>query len=145
MKRLSIAKFTALVACTLSAAPWASHAFAQSHLMQANVPFAFHYGSQRMPAGVYRVEIESSHVILLRGQSRSGFIMTNPETSATPASLGKIVFNRYGDQYYLSEVWPQGSDTGQRCVKSRQEKEAELAANGKGAATRELALNNVPR
>jgi len=146
MKHLSIAKFRiALLACTLAATAMASHAYAQSHTMQANVPFAFHNGSQRLPAGVYRVEIESSHVILLRGKSRSGFAMANPAIATTPTSVGKLVFTRYGDQYYLSEIWPQESQTGQRCVKSREEKEAALAVNRTKTATRELALSNVPR
>jgi hypothetical protein len=146
MKRLSIAKFrTALLACTLAATAMASHAYAQSHVMQANVPFAFHNGSQRLPAGVYRVEIQSSHVILLKGQSRSGFTMANPAIATTPTNVGKLVFTRYADEYYLSEIWPQGSETGQRCVKSRQEKEAALAANRIDKSTRELALSNVSR
>src|ERR1700752_4417668 len=104
MKRLSIAKFhTALLACTLAATAMASHAYAQSHLMQVNVPFAFHSGSQRLAAGVYRGEIQSSHVILLRGQSGGGgFVMANPAIASTLTGRGKVIFNRYGDQYYLS-------------------------------------------
>jgi hypothetical protein len=146
MKRLSIAKFrTALLVCSLATTAMASHAYAQSHTMQVNVPFAFHNGSQRLPAGVYRVEIQSDHVILLRGQSGSGFVMANPAIATTLTSQGKVIFNRYGDQYYLSEIWPQGTESGQRCVKTRQEKEAEIAANRMKTSTRELALSNVSR
>lgn len=146
MKPTSISQVrSALLVCTLAATALASHAYAQGPAMQVNVPFAFHNGSQHLPAGVYRVEIEDSHVILLRGRSGSGFVMTNPEIATASTSKGKIIFNRYGDQYYLSEVWPQGRDTGQRCAKSRQEKEAELAVNKLAPTTRQLALNNVPR
>jgi hypothetical protein len=116
--------------------------------MQVNVPFAFHNGSQLMPPGIYRVEIQSSHLILLRGQSRSGFVMTNPETTRTITGPGKVIFNRYGSQYYLSEFWPQGSETWQRSVKSKQEKEVEqgeLAENHSNVGTRVLALNHLPR
>ena len=145
MKLVSISKFrTALLACTLAAMASTSYAFAQGQTMQVNVPFAFHNGSQHLPAGTYRVEIQSSYVLLLRGQSRSGFVMTNPAIASTAPATGKVIFTRYGDQYYLSEVWPQGSETGQRCVKSRQEKEAQLAANWSGPITRELALNRLP-
>jgi hypothetical protein len=146
MKPVSISKFrTALLACTLAAMASTSYAFAQGQTMQVNVPFAFHNGSQHLPAGTYRVEIQSMYVLLLRGQSGSGFVMTNPATTSTAPATGKVIFTRYGDQYYLSEVWPQGSETGQRCVKSRQEKEAQLAANWSGPITRELALNRLPR
>jgi hypothetical protein len=146
MKLVSNSKLrSALLACTFAATALISHVFAQGQTMQVNVPFAFHNGSQRLPAGVYRVEVESNHVILLRGQSRSGFAITNPAITNNASSTGKVIFTRYGDQYYLSEVWPRGSETGQQCVKSRQEKEAQLAENWAGPITRELALNKMPR
>ena len=146
MKPVSISKFrTALLACALAAMASTSYAFAQGQTMQVNVPFAFHNGSQHLPAGTYRVEIQSSYVLLLRGRSGSGFVMTNPAITSTAPAIGKVIFTRYGDQYYLSEVWPQGSGTGERCVKSRQEKEAQLAANWSGPTNRELALNRLPR
>ncbi len=151
MNTASILKLrSALLACTLAATAVAStsKAFAQGAAMQVNVPFAFHNGSQLLPAGVYRVEIQSGHLILLRGQSRSGFVMTNPETTRKITGPGKVIFNRYGSQYYLSEFWPQGSETGQRSVKSSQEKQAEqgeLAENHSSVATRVLALNHLPR
>lgn len=148
MKPVSIWNLrSALLACTLAATAVAStsHAFAQGSVMEVNVPFAFHNGSQHMPAGIYRVELESNHVVLLRGKTRSGFVMTNPEIAKTASSTAMVVFNRYGDQYYLSEIWQRGSETGRRCVKSRQEKETQLAGNWAGPITRELALNKLPR
>ena len=151
MNTASILKLrSALLACTLAATAVAftSQAFAQGQAMQVNVPFAFHNGSQLLPAGIYRVEIQSSHLILLRGQSRSGFVITNPETTSKITGPGKVIFNRYGSQYYVSEFWPQGSETGQRSVKSSQEKQAqhgELAENHSSVATRVLALNHLPR
>jgi hypothetical protein len=152
MKTASISQNlrSVMLACALAitAVALGTLAFAQDQIMQVNVPFAFHAGSQSMPAGVYRVEIQSSHLILLCGQSRSGFVMTNPETTRNANGPGKVVFNRYGSQYFLSEIWPQGSETGQRSVKSRQEKEAEqgeLAENRSDIGSRVLALNHLPR
>ena len=146
MKPASISQSRrALLACALAAMASTSYAFAQEQSMQVNVPFAFHNGSQPLPAGTYQVEFRSDHVLLLRGRSGSGFVMTNSATTHTASGTGKVIFTRYGDQYYLSEVWPQGSETGQLCVKSRQEKETQLAANWAGPITRELALNRLPR
>src|SRR5882757_5638357 len=99
MNTASILKLrSALLACTLAATAVAStsEAFAQGQAMQVNVPFAFHNGSQLLPAGIYRVEIQSSHLILLQGQSRSGFVITNPETTRKITGPGKVIFNRYG-------------------------------------------------
>jgi hypothetical protein len=137
-----------VLGCALTAIATVSTtiASAQSQVVQAKIPFAFHYGSQRMPAGMYQLEIQSSgHVILLRGRSASGFLLANPETTTSAAGTGKLVFNRYGDQYFLSEIWPKGSATGERCVKTRQEKETELAQNAASPLTHEVALNQPSR
>jgi len=36
---------------------------------------------------------------------------------------GTLVFNRYGNDYYLSEVWPAGGSTGRELLKSHTERE----------------------
>ena len=46
----------------------------------------------------------------------------------TPTDKGKLVFHRYGDQYFLSEVWPAGATTGRVIAKSRAESELEKKA-----------------
>jgi hypothetical protein len=133
---------TYLLACTLGAVAMVSpsHGFAQDNDMRVNVPFAFHNGSQRMPAGVYAVKIESTHLILLRGDSKSGYVNTNPQIGK-PAAKGKLVFERYGDQYFLREVWAANSETGQKCVKSKLEREVEIAQSKAAQPSAELALN----
>jgi hypothetical protein len=137
---------TYLLACTLGAVAVASasQGFAQGTEMKVNVPFAFHNGSQRLPAGMYRVKIQSEHVILLRGYSKSGFVMTNPETGK-PSDKGKLVFQRYGDQYFLREVWAANSETGQKCPKSKLEREVEIGQSKATQPGAELAINQQPR
>jgi hypothetical protein len=112
--------------------------------MQVNVPFAFHNGSQRLPAGVYRVKMQSAHVILLRGDSKSGFVVTNSEIGK-PSEKGKLIFQRYGDQYFLREVWAANSETGQKCPKSKLEREVEIAQSKTAQPGAELAINQQPR
>jgi hypothetical protein len=137
---------TYLLACTLGTVAMvsASQAFAQNDEMRVNVPFAFHNGSQRMPAGVYKVKIESAHLILLQGSSKSGYVNTNPEVGR-PSAKGKLIFQRYGDQYFLREVWAAGSETGEKCTKSKLEREAQIAQNKAAQPGAELALNEQPR
>ncbi|HTF64343.1 MAG TPA: hypothetical protein VK638_16795 [Edaphobacter sp.] len=137
---------TSLLACALGAVAMVStsHGFAQGKEMRVNVPFAFHSGSQSMPAGVYKVIIESQHLILLRGDSKSGFVSTNPEIGK-PAAKGKLVFQRYGNQYFLREVWTSQSDTGQKCVKTKLEREVEIAQSKAAQPGAELALNQQSR
>jgi hypothetical protein len=142
MKMLSISKVQrSLLACALAATAMVStsNAVAQSRELMVKVPFAFHNGSQHLPAGVYRVHIESDRLILLRGEHSSGYVMGNSQTSRT-ASRGKLVFRRYGSQYFLREVWADGSTTGFECIKSKQEKEAQIAAANIAPSGREVAL-----
>jgi hypothetical protein len=137
---------TYLLACTLGTVAMvsASHGFAQSNEMRVNVPFAFQSGSQRMAAGVYRVTIESEHLILLRGDSTSGFVYTNPAIGK-PVAKGKLVFQRYGSQYFLREVWASQSDTGEKCVKTKLEREVEIAQSKAAQPGAELALYQQSR
>jgi hypothetical protein len=39
------------------------------------------------------------------------------------SDVGKLVFNRYGDQYFLSKIWAASSDSGRELPKSRLERE----------------------
>ena len=48
------------------------------------------------------------------------------QTLATPTT-GKLVFNKYGDEYFLSQIWKAGSNRGNELRKSR--REAEVAAS----------------
>jgi hypothetical protein len=41
---------------------------------------------------------------------------------------GKLVFHRYGNEYFLSEVWTPGDEWGHRLSKTRRERE--IAATG---------------
>lgn len=136
---------TYLLACTLGAVAIvpASNAIAQDTAMRVNVPFTFHNGSQVMPAGVYRVTIESEHLILLRGDSASALIMTNPETG-NPLAKGKLVFQQYGNQYFLHEVWAAQNSTGEKCVESKLEREVEIAQRATDRSGSQLALNQQP-
>jgi hypothetical protein len=136
---------TSLLACALGAVAMVStsQAFAQGGEMRVNVPFAFHNGSQVLPAGVYTVSIQSQHMIMLRGYSRSGFVTANPE-SGRAAAKGKLIFQRYGNEYFLREVWPAESNTGEKCTKSKLEREVEIAARKSDQSGSQLALNQQP-
>ena len=51
------------------------------------------------------------------------------------SDVGKLVFNRYGDQYFLSKIWTRSSDTGREFSKSRLEREVAAHSGVKPAAT----------
>jgi hypothetical protein len=47
------------------------------------------------------------------------------------ANKTKLVFNRYGKQYFLSQIWVEGANCGRQLLKSNREKEVakEIAQN----------------
>jgi hypothetical protein len=102
----------------------ASDAMAQK--LVADIPFSFTACTQEMPSGRYNVRPMTSatdKLLLIRSDdSKSGEIVcTQAVQSRKPASGGKLVFNRYGDQYFLAEIWFAGELSGNQVVKSERE------------------------
>ncbi len=72
-----------------------------------HVPFAFTVGKQVLPAGTYDVRpLSSTRVALVdRENRRTTMILAMAAQAAEMATTAKLVFHRYGDQYFLAEVW----------------------------------------
>jgi hypothetical protein len=100
--------------------------------MTAHIPFEFHVGNSMLPAGEYTVDTEPGPglVRLRSADSKSSVtILTNAvQTLAIPKD-SKLIFTRYGEEYFLSRIWRAGSDTGNELRKSR--RETEVAATSR--------------
>jgi hypothetical protein len=113
----------------------ASAAFAQAgHRAIVNIPFAFNVGGKTLPAGEYRVQPyrrDTDKVWLIQSvEHRTGiYVMTAPLQANAVREEGQLIFNRYGDQYFLSKVWTPGTNTGFELPVSRQERAVEVASN----------------
>jgi hypothetical protein len=105
----------------------AGSAIAQTVYVRANIPFNFAVGNKTFPAGTYDVgPIDHSDKILLlkaRDGHASMMVLSNVAENLTPADKTKLVFNRYRNQYFLSEIWVNGATRGNRLLKSSREKE----------------------
>ena len=82
---------------------------AQTLTLTANIPFEFIMAGKTMPAGQYEVARSfSTPMIVLRGiEQRTGalsIVLREPVASKNPAADTRLVFNRYGDHYFLHEV-----------------------------------------
>jgi hypothetical protein len=87
---------------------------AQSVTLRAKIPFSFVVAGATLPAGEYTVIPAGSAggAILIRGiDHRAGALAMVLTTSAPSAhkETARLVFNRFGDQYFLSQVWPTGN------------------------------------
>ena len=107
---------------------------AQSRMAAANVPFEFVAANKTLPAGHYSISSSTggSEVIKISARQKSAnvFAMTIPLSRSKSTDKGKLVFRRYGNRYFLAEIWAAGEREGLKLQKSREEKaiENELAA-----------------
>ena len=123
-----------LVALTLFAVVMVPATQAQSIMLKADIPFDFVVGKTRLPAGEYHVKPVNQAVTLIQSRDAraSAIAMTTAVQAKKTADVGKLVFNRYGDQYFLSKIWSAASDTGRELPKSSLEREV---AQGVSKAT----------
>jgi hypothetical protein len=146
--RLTSILGSSLIACALSIGSLVAtqSASAQtSSVAEVNIPFAFHTPTQSLPAGVYRVDRDGKLLILKSANSKGGFVLTHEVIKTKAPDHGYVVFERYGDTYYMEQIWTAGNNTGIECPKGRAEKESMLAKNTTTAPTSvELALNTIP-
>lgn len=141
---------TIFVAASLAVGCFSSSAHAQtdSQSVSVNIPFGFELGSKHLAPGTYTVSRPLQSIIEIRNSSDSAMIVTHDGQSTRPTKTSKIVFDRYGDHYFLRQVWfaPQ-DNTYMECAESKAEKQAkrsELASTTKKASNVELALLRIP-
>jgi len=106
----------------------AGSAIAQTIHVRADVPFNFAVGDKSFPAGTYDVgSIDNVNTKILRLQARDGnssmMVGSNAAENLKPANKTKLVFNRYGNRYFLSQIWVAGERRGHQLPKSSREKE----------------------
>ncbi|MGH9906120.1 MAG: hypothetical protein ACRD8U_11135, partial [Pyrinomonadaceae bacterium] len=105
--------------------------------MTANIPFDFQIRNKTLPAGEYIVlcinpESEPKVLQLLaRDGGATAMVHTNGVMGKASDSA-RLIFNRYGDQYFFAQAWLPGDNTGMRVIKSSYEKriEREVAKSG---------------
>jgi hypothetical protein len=101
--------------------------------MLVNIPFQFVAGNVTLPAGEYRIQkLDRSAGILVINCSdpdASVMVVTFSAQSNEPQTKSKLVFNRYDNRYFLSQVWAAGSVRGRQLLKSPREKELTRVAS----------------
>jgi hypothetical protein len=77
--------------------------------LEVSIPFDFTAGTAKLKAGVYTVKRMSDRALAIRSQDGKRTALLN-----APLSLGsrssddagqRLVFNKYGSQYFLAQVW----------------------------------------
>jgi len=88
-----------------------------------NAPFSFTVEQQRMPAGTYQILVEHGWLQIRSADSKNAaMVLTLPVSGKAPEGVGQVVFNRYGNRYFLSQVWLPELPNGRQTLESRDEK-----------------------
>jgi hypothetical protein len=114
-----------LVLCALTAG-----ASAQSILTtrKVSIDFDFYAGKKLMPAGDYEFKLTGNNQAQGLVQVRNvntGAVMILPSLGNRNTKIvrpGSIVFNKYGDQYYLSRLHLGDADNVQEIIKGKTER-----------------------
>jgi hypothetical protein len=120
MKTRSI-QFAALLTIVLLSTLTAS---AQRTFLRANIPFEFVAGGVHLPPGEYRVYHPGNpYIVVIEKKDATVQAMTYVHVSAVIPSKNstKLLFNRYGDQYFLAEIWTERDREVHQCFKCRLE------------------------
>ena len=101
-----------------------------AYRITVNIPFDFIVADKNLPAGEYSIgraqQGNGDGVLLISSlDSHSNTLrITSSVTTLDPKDKGTLVFHRYGDEYFLSQVWAAGASTGRMFSESRGEREA---------------------
>ena len=82
-------------------------------LMKVNVPFAFTVDNQTLPAGQYfvtSVTPERSIRLTSADSKHSATVNDLPNYASGPALNSRLVFHKYGNEYFLAQVWTKGDN-----------------------------------
>ena len=117
--------------------------YAQQTTLTVKVPFAFQAGDHTLPAGEYRVSSAITGTKTIQrlrqvdGDAVIGFA-TLPADTRNGHPDAKLIFNRYGQTRFLSQIWT-GDGEGRQLIKSNREKQTAAGERG-----REIALHLQP-
>jgi len=141
MKRITAIAFFALATLV------AGTAMAQEHAVKANVPFDFTVGNAHVPAGTYTITSTGApSMVELRSDSGKVHIFGSAYNSGKQSDRGKLVFDKYGDRYFLREILCARVDMNLELPVSKSEKaiqrqEASLPSNSGNQTF--VALNEI--
>jgi hypothetical protein len=113
---------------------------------EVNIPFDFSAGKANLKAGTYFITRSTGNALQIRSVDGKKTVLVN-----APLTIGsrdfkageRLVFNRYGGEYFLTQVWLT-SEYGRQLYPSKAETAAarELSNNKTKATRVEIAIKN---
>jgi hypothetical protein len=99
---------------------------------RAKIPFDFNVGDKKLPAGEYTFSrlsgFSDNKVISVSGAYASAHVFQSTFAThvLTPKNKSTLVFHKYGNQYFLAQIWAGGEQEGTQVPESRSERTIRL-------------------
>ena len=101
--------------------------------LEVDVPFQFHAGNVKLPPGQYTVHMVENtdqsvmEISSVDGSTSALFEVERTQASSAPAK-SELIFNKYGNRYFLTKLFDEGNPSGSQVPESRYEKSISGAA-----------------
>ncbi len=122
-------QFLILIAIVAFATGLTTNAAGQtSKTLRANVKFDFQIGDRIYPAGAYRIEsISTDNVLLITsvGDANKKQIILAGYSNGSKGQTPKLVFQKYGESYFLTQIFFDSGEWGYSIRPSRRQRETE--------------------
>jgi hypothetical protein len=146
----TLAKSDLMIALTLCESAISANAQSYKHIT-AKIPFDFTVGDKTLTACAYSIrqpDVNDHYLLSVRGEDRQAIAngFTNAIQANKAAAQTKLVFHKYGDRYFLSEILFEGDDTGRQFLKSHAERELtrKMARNSSRPEMAPIVVTNQP-
>jgi hypothetical protein len=105
------------------------YAKGETLIRKVEIPFSFSVRDKTFPAGTYTISRVNQDKTLILIRSEDGREAVNISTFPVRANevqkTGKLIFHRYGEVYFLSQIWESDGIQGRQLSKSRTERSIE--------------------
>ncbi len=101
--------------------------------LEANIPFQFHAGNVKLPAGKYLIHLLDSadpgvmEITNADGSTAALSEVQQAQANSSPAK-SELIFDKYGNHYFLTKLFDEGNSSGSQVLESRYEKRVGQAA-----------------
>ncbi|MGH9800471.1 MAG: hypothetical protein ACRD82_08920 [Blastocatellia bacterium] len=101
--------------------------------IKADIPFDFQVGKKKMPKGDYTIESvgQGGTILIRREKGGKAVNVITVIDKHTDKHKSKLMFRRYGDQYFLARIWDGSSETVLKIEKTSAEKKVAKMFKGK--------------
>jgi hypothetical protein len=78
----------------------------------SDVPFNFYVGEESLPAGACTVKATNGDgsMLIIRSSEGGKSMITLSNSATGKQGRARLIFNKYGDQYFLRAVWSDGRE-----------------------------------